>query len=184
VIVPRVIILVPSAQQTAQTLAQTVADGATKVRFTEVEVRAVSHNVRADGRQPRILERIEALRESDAVIVTTFAAPDADAPLRDVLARAEHDLPRDAFTNTVFGVIGANESEWLPLIARLGGIVISGPRGYETPSDQALALGERVATVVEWVRHVRSHEHWQAHQHSHHHHEHHTTELGDTTLNR
>jgi hypothetical protein len=168
--VPRLTILVPSAQHTAHSLAETVADGAARVRFTEVEVRAVSSDTYTDGRSPKVLAGIEELRESDAVIVTTFAQPDADAALRGVLAKAERDLPDHAFANTVFGVIGTNDAEWLPLVARLGGIVIAVPRGFDNDADRARALGERVATVVEWVRHVRSHEHGHGHQHSHHHH--------------
>jgi hypothetical protein len=170
VIVPRVIVLVPSAQHTAQTVAQTVADGAAQVRFTEVEVRAISSDAPFDGQRVRVLEGIESLSESDAVIVTTSDAPDADSALRGVLAEAERDLPSHAFTNTVFGVIGANEAEWLPLVARLGGIVVSIPRGIDDPDARARALGERVATVVEWVRHVRAHEHGHGQHHSHHHH--------------
>jgi hypothetical protein len=168
--VPRVIVLVPSVHHAAHVAAQTVADGAAQVRFTEVEVRAVSSDASPDGRPLRMLEGIESLSETDAVIVTTSAAPDADAALRDVLADAERDLPRHVFANTVFGVIGANEAEWLPLVARLGGIIVSIPRGIDDPTARARALGERVATVVEWVRHVRAHEHGHAPHHSHHHH--------------
>jgi hypothetical protein len=168
--VPRVVILVPSAQHTAPIVAQTVADGAARVRFTEVEVRAISGDAATDGRRVRALEGIESLTESDAVIVTTSAPPDADVELKTVLERAERDLPNHVFSNTVFAVIGASEAEWLPIVARLGGIVVSIPRGSENPDERARALGERVATVVEWVRHARSHEHGHAHHHSHQHH--------------
>ncbi len=171
---PRVIILVPSAHRTAHALAETVADGAARVRFTEVEVRAVSSATSSaaatDWRRPRDLEGIHVLCESDAIVVTTSAAPDDDPELRGILAEAERDLPQHAFANTVLAVIGANEPEWLPLIARLGGIIVAVPRGSNDPDARAAALGDRVATVVEWVRHARSHEHGHSHQHSHHHH--------------
>lgn len=166
---PKVVVLVPSAQRAEFTVWDAVADGAARVRFTEVEVRAIASDIPADGRRHKLLGGIEELRESDAVIVTTSAAPSDDAELRGVLAKAERDLPHDAFTNTVFAVVGANEPEWLPFVARLGGIVVSAPRGSDDQAERARTVGERVATVVEWVRHARSHEHGHTHQHSHHH---------------
>jgi hypothetical protein len=88
--------------------------------------------------------------------------------LNDLLDAAERGAPSGAFLNTVFAVLGSDEAELLARVARLGGIVVTVPRTSSDPLQDARTLGERVATVVEWVRHARSHEHGHSH-HSHHH---------------
>ena len=87
------------------------------------------------------------------------------------LERAE---PVGVFTNTVFAVLGGDNTTLLGSVARLGGIIVTEPLGVDDPESRARATGKRVAKVVEWVRHAQSHEHAHAHSHqSHDHHDHH-----------
>jgi hypothetical protein len=165
--VPKVIVLVPGAQHSASGVSEAVAAGAARVRFTEVEVRAVSHDP-TTSRGIRVLDAINELRTYDAVIVAASAQPGEESTLLDVLETAERTLPKDAFLNTVLAVAGASDA-LLARAARLGGILVSVPRRSDDPAQQAGDLGERVATVVEWVRHARSHEHGHSHSHSHSH---------------
>jgi hypothetical protein len=168
---PKLIILFPGAQHgAAMALAEAVAAAASRVRFTEVELRATSGGTTGGHQHVRVLAGCEELRDYDAVIMVPSSPSDTGTDFGDVIGAAERGLPSEAFLNTVFAVAGPDDGGLLARIARLGGIIVSTPRGLEDVIDRAEAVGERVATVVEWVRHARSHEHGHSHQHSHHHH--------------
>jgi hypothetical protein len=148
--------------------AEIVAASAANVRFTDVDVRSMSsHSV--NGRNVKMWGGVEAFRDYDGVVFAASLRGDVNAPLHEALDAAEREQPPDAFLNTVFAVAGSSDPALLSGVARLGGIIVSSPRDSGDPTRQAHALGERVAKVVEWVRHARSHEHGQAHGHSHHH---------------
>ena len=165
---PRVIVLVPNAEGEAALVADAVARGAAHVRFTEVEPRVVSA-APVIGRSVRTLRGSDDLRDSDAVVFVAGHASEATDTLLEALDAAEHEQPADAFLDTVFAVAGTTDAQLLSRVARLGGIIVSPPRAAGDAMREAEALGERVATVVEWVRHARSHEHGRAHGASHHH---------------
>jgi hypothetical protein len=59
----------------------------------------------------------------------------------------------------VFGVLGGENTVLLGRVARLGGIIVSEPRGVDDPEARAKGTGKRAARVVEWVRHSLSHAH-------------------------
>src|SRR5215831_5563817 len=155
---PRVIILTPTAGEEKTALVAAIVTGAESVRFMEVDVREVDVRAtsrdQADGRQMGA----DDLFDCDAVVVTS-AGVDADKVLVELLRSAERQRPAEAFSNIVFAVAGASSGTLLSLVASLGGIIVSAPRGIPDPTANARALGQRVATVAEWVRHARSHEH-------------------------
>jgi hypothetical protein len=170
-IVPKVIVLFPGAHHDATApMAEAVAAAAARVRFTEVELRATSAGTTGGRQHVKVLGPDEHLSDYDAVVVVTSSPADADRALETVLGAAERGQPSNAFLNTVFAVAGTDDSGLLARLARLGGILVTVPRGSDDPAGRARALGERVATVAEWVRHARSHEHAHSHEHSHHHH--------------
>ena len=146
-----------------RTLADAAADGAASVRFTEVDVRAVDVHVSA--------------RDYDGVLIVVPTRGELPSELDAFLSSLEREQPVDAFLNTVFAVAGEDLTAPAALtalvsrVARLGGIIVSEPRGHHTASseERARVTGKRAAKVIEWVRHGLGHEHAHA-THSHHHH--------------
>lgn len=163
---PRVIVLVPNARDATTPLTQAVATGAAHVRFTEVDVRAVTSG---DGdERARIWRGVDELRDCDGVVLVS--PPDANcAPLADAIDLATTAASPGTFANTVFAIAGRSEA-LLARVAALGGIIVTSPTALNDGEGDPHALGQRVSTVVEWVRHARSHEHGHTHSHSHHHH--------------
>jgi hypothetical protein len=164
-----VIVLTPAAGDKKTALVTAIVTGAENVRFMEVDVCEVG--VRSTSRDHVGGQQtdVDELLDYDAVVFTS-GGPGADNPLVELLRSAERHRPADGFSNIVFAVAGASDGALLSLVANLGGIIVSPPRGIPDPEAHARALGHRVATVAEWVRHARSHEHGQAHTHSHHRH--------------
>jgi len=166
---PRVIVLTPAAVEKKTALVTAIVTGAESVRFMEVDVHEVDvHATSRDHAVGRQMD-VDGLLDYDAVVVTSGGA-DVDNSVVELLRSADRHEPADAFSNIVFAVAGPSDGSLLSLVASLGGIIVSAPRGIADPEARARAVGRRVATVVEWVRHARSHEHGEAHTHSHHHH--------------
>jgi hypothetical protein len=165
--VPKLLVVFSSVDSYAARMADVVALGAKTVRFTEVDVRAVTDaNGEVSGR--RRLESFDALREYHGVVLT---APGPEST-RHELAGLLRSVERDAsLADTVFGIAGAENAEMLLAIARCGGLIVGQLQNGEAEA-RARALGARVATVIGWVHHALSHEaeHAANHQHVHHHH--------------
>jgi hypothetical protein len=156
-IMPKVIVLFYGAESPASSLAESAAHGAGHVRFTEVDIRSGGPH-EADTRHARKrLGGVEDLADYAGVIIASPAAGEIPAELDRLLAEAEV-LPPATFTNVVFGVAGGENTVLLGRVARLGGIIVSEPRGKTDPEATARALGQRVAKVVDWVRHAMGHE--------------------------
>lgn len=154
---PKLLVLFFGAESPTAALAEAAAEGATRVRFSEVDLRAgASHQVTTPTRH-RPLESTRRIRDYDGVILAYPAAGRVPTELSRMLDEME-DEAENAFTNLVFGVTGAENTEVLRRVARLGGLIVSEPRGAEDPEARARALGARVATVTGWVRHALSHE--------------------------
>jgi hypothetical protein len=171
---PKLIVLFYGVESPASTLAEAAADGAKSVRFTEVDVRAGSSHEPTTGRRHKLLDSPDRLREYDGVVLSAPAAGEAPAELDALLSALESTEPIGVFADTVFAVLGGENTTLLGRVARLGGIIVTEPMGLDDPEGRARATGKRVAKVVEWVRHAKSHEHSHshAHQHDHHHHDH------------
>ena len=180
---PKLIVLFYGAESPASTLAEAAADGAKGVRFTEVDVRAGSSHEPTTGRRHRSLDSSERLKEYDGVVIAAPAAGEIPAELDALLGELEHTEPVGVFTNTVFAVLGGENTTLLGRVAGLGGIIVSEPASLDDPEVRARATGKRVAKVIEWVRHALSHEH--AHERQQHHddshHEQHRHDHDDRT---
>jgi hypothetical protein len=153
---PKVIVLFYGGEGRSAALAEAAAEGASRVRFTEVDVRAGANNQPPPPTRHKVLDPTNGIRGYDGAI---FASPAGAMPLElSRMLEAMEEEADDAFTNTVFAIAGTANPEIFGRVARLGGLIVSEPRGTDS-LERSRALGVRVATVVGWVRHALSHEH-------------------------
>ena len=161
-VMPKVLVLFDSADQRAERLAELTAEGAKRVRFTEVDIRAVGAEASAVGAKRKRLESNEVVDQYDGVV---FVGSDREpAAAIEALLAAHSPSNLGEFVNRVFAAVSqTNTSQQL---AVLGGIIVGTPSGLHDLETNAGKTGERVAKVAEWVRHALSHEH--GHVQSHH----------------
>jgi hypothetical protein len=157
-IMPKLIVLFFGAESPAVTLAETATEGAKVVRFTEVDLRSGGAHQATTERPHKRLESPAQIRDFDGVIIACQAAGDIPSDLSMLLDELEGS-PLGALTNTVFGIIGGENTPLAGRVMRLGGILVAEPPGATDPEVRAARLGARVATVAGWVRHALSHEH-------------------------
>ncbi len=163
---PKLIVLFFGTEAPASTLAEAAAEGAAAVRFTEVDLVAGAPHQQTTGQRVKQLSGPEQLLEYDGVLIACPAAGEIPAELSTLLDALERVRPPDQFANIVFAVAGGENTALPGRIDRLGGIIVSAPRGLVDPEERARALGARAAKVVGWVRHGMGHE--QGHQHHDH----------------
>ncbi|CAN5423983.1 hypothetical protein BH09GEM1_BH09GEM1_40280 [soil metagenome] len=150
-------------------LAHAVADGARGVRFSEVEVRRVGvGELQGDGGIPDVyptLAGVDELAPYDAILLGVSARGELLPELGRLVAQAATALPRESWQNKVGSAFvtapaeGDESADLWPVLAMLGdlGLLVVSPAGSD--ADAAKALGARVAQVVGWVTHARSHHH-------------------------
>jgi NAD(P)H dehydrogenase (quinone) len=167
---PKLLVLFDPRSDDLTRLAEAVADGARRVRFAEVDVRRIGS--RAEGASGgteatryRALETADALAAYDGVIVG--AVPDSGAgagvvaPLPDASASLVNKVG-SAFAATQPGE-RRRDLLWsvlTPMADR--GMILVPPPLTDTHGDElesAREQGRRVAEVVGWVTHARSHHH-------------------------
>jgi hypothetical protein len=169
---PKLLVLFHSSSADVVRLAEEAAEGARSVRFAEVDLRQLPASDDAGGAVPdargrahHLLQHIDALGQYDGLVLVE--GEDGEAMLGAL------DRFGGSLTNTVGSVItpatGADRRTilWslLGAMADRGMILVPAPFGDEgVASEQSLReLGKRVAEVIGWVTHARSHHH--AHQH-------------------
>lgn len=124
---PRLIVLFFGPESGAEALAEAAAEGATGVRFTEVDLRGVAAHRASSSAAHKSLDSSIQVRDYDGVILAW--PPTAETPVE--LSRTLDEMQSeaaDAFTNTVFGVAGGEDSIALYRVARLGGVLVTEPR--------------------------------------------------------
>jgi len=165
---PKVLVLFDSGDQRADRLAELAADGAKKVRFTEVDIRVVGNESASNSARRKRLESGDTVDQYDGVVVV--GSDQEPAAAIDALLATHDQNARSGFIDRVFAAVSdAGSSHRL---TELRGIVVGPLSGSTNAESTAGNIGERVAKVAEWVRHALSHEH--GHGHSHHDHaEHH-----------
>ncbi len=183
---PKLLVLFQSRSPDVIALAEAATDGARSVRFAEVDLRrleesdASTHATAADGvgRAHRTLDRIEIIATYDGLILVLPAAGDASATLVRSLETLSESLV-DKVGSVVAAAEGAERTALLwsaltPMADR--GMILVPPPFATTDAlagESARQLGKRVAEVIGWVTHARSHHHHEPHQHEHHVHHHH-----------
>lgn len=154
---PSVLVLVLGREPSLSSVADAVAAGAKRVRFTEVTVRAADANVF----RYRPLDDDADLSSFDGLVVVSSDENMTLAALPTALQRL---AGMASATNTVMAHVGGG-ARMASHLVELGGIMVSA-RGA-TIDETAGAVGERVAKVAGWVRHALGHE--AEHQHGHRH---------------
>ncbi|HEX7942404.1 MAG TPA: hypothetical protein VF488_11405 [Gemmatimonadaceae bacterium] len=164
---PKLLVLFPARSTELVPLADAVLEGARSVRFAEVDVRTFGDGGDATpSRKP--LANIDELTSYDGIVVGVPAEDVEGRSIREALASFDGTLVNrvgSAFT-TGSGAARAGVL-WSALspMADRGMILVPLPFSGEGASDADACrqMGKRVADVVGWVTHARSHHH-------HHHH--------------
>ena len=126
---PKVLVLFDSGDQRADRLAELVAEGAKKVRFTEVDIRVVGNDSASDSARRKRLESGDAADQYDGVVVVgSHHEPSAaiDALL------ATRDQAWGGFVDCVFAAV--SEAGSSHRLAELSGIVV-GPLTGSTNAE-------------------------------------------------
>ena len=176
---PKLLVLFHSRTGRTAALADAIADGAKSVRFTEVDVRRLEDRRDEEGDRDgsrgrhRALADESSLADYDAIILGAPAGTEGVSPALAGLLDRLGPLGRadglsskvgSAFAATAEG--GGDAALW-SLLTSLGklGMILVPPAGARRATDEAGELaagrehGRRVATVVEWVAHAKSHAH-------------------------
>lgn len=159
---PKILILL-AGQPTS--MLDAVADGARSIRFSEVEVRCVDANNPAPDTHGihQTLTGAEEIVPYDAIVVLASAGGTIDPAMEALLVAATERAPKSAWQNKVGAAFlpegRDNRPDVWPALRTLGelGMLVVPPDGGG--ADAARALGARVAQVVSWVTHARSHHH-------------------------
>ncbi|HEV7994460.1 MAG TPA: hypothetical protein VGP25_21740 [Gemmatimonadaceae bacterium] len=163
---PKLLVLFDSHSDDLARLAEAVAEGARSVRFAEVDVRRIpgASGDRASSARHRALESADALAAYDGIIVgASPASASSDAATGPVGAAPVSLVNKvgSAFATHDGGDRRAALWSVLTPMADRGMILVT-PSITEAPSDEvesAREQGKRVADVVGWVTHARSHHH-------------------------
>ncbi|HTK46968.1 MAG TPA: hypothetical protein VL328_03175 [Gemmatimonadaceae bacterium] len=157
---PKLLVLFDASEPALAQLADAIAAGARTVRFAEVDVRRAGDGA-TDGRwRHRALGGPEEFAQYDGIVL---GVPEHDGSgpgaAESTLTRFEGSLANkvgSAFT----AAEGAprRETLWRALAPMADRGMILVPAPLTGPSDEA-ALGARLAEVIAWVTHARSHHH-------------------------
>jgi NAD(P)H dehydrogenase (quinone) len=186
---PKLLVLFHSRTGRTAALADAIAEGAKSVRFAEVDVRriddpagdAASGGGDGQRRPHRTLDAAASVADYDGIILGVPAETGVAAPEVGRLLERLGALGRDgALSSKVGSAFASGEGGdgrgattlWSALTA-LGklGLILVPPVPSDPAADEQGVLaaarnqGKRVATVVEWVTHARSHAHGHGHRH-------------------
>ena len=180
---PKLLVLFQSRQPDVVELAEAAMEGARRVRFAEADLRRLpsadegttaSQTDASGRRQHRALEHVDGLTAYDGLILVASTASEASAALAQTVGALGTALA-DKVGSALTPVAGADRSEvlWAALTPMANSGMILVPAPFDDASDQVEAarrLGTRIAEVIGWVTHARSHHHGHAgHAHSHEH---------------
>ena len=166
---PKLLILFQAQRPDVAQLAEAAAEGASTVRFAEVDLRRLGDGRSAatdvgetNGSRRRTLERVEDATGYDGIILCASSRDDA-ASLAGHVGRLDGSL-----VNKVGSALTTATGEertatlWAALapVADRGMIIV--PASFTEPgepAESARRVGKRVAEVIGWVTHARSHHH-------------------------
>jgi hypothetical protein len=168
---PKLLVLFHARSDALTRVAEAIADGARSVRFAEVDVRVLGDaDVNASsGVRLRLLESDEALASYDAVIVGAAADDERGERESDAIASMVRGstVRLDNKVGSVFGVAAAGRDRGATLwtiLSPMGdrGMILVPPRTADVGNDEletARRQGKRIADIVGWITHARSHHH-------------------------
>jgi hypothetical protein len=163
---PKTLVLFHGNSKDIATLAEAVADGVRSVRFAEVDVRRLADaSEGAEAGRTRSLSGAGELAAYDGLVLGT----DSNGPVPDAVARLLAEagaLRQQKALGTSVGaafVAGARatdaeDARWT-LLRTLGALNLVLVPASGDGAESARQLGHRVAHVVSWITHARSHHH-------------------------
>jgi hypothetical protein len=183
---PKLLVLFQSRRPDVVELAEAAVEGARRVRFAEVDLRRLAEadetSVPATpdatgGREHRTLQHVDDLAAYDGLILVVHAAAEASAALARTIEPLGARLANKV-GSALTPVMGAERTSvlWSALtpMADRGMILVPAPfDDANEPAETARRSGARVAEVIGWVTHARSHHHHEHPRHDDHHHDHH-----------
>jgi hypothetical protein len=180
---PKLLVLFQSRRPDVVEIAEAAVEGARRVRFAEVDLRRLhdgddartSSPTDATGRRDhRLLAHTDDLTLYDGLILVVSDSVEANTALSRTLAATGAALSNKV--GSALTPAGRSERSavlWSALtpMADRGMILVPAPfDDASEPAEAARRLGTRVAEVVGWVTHARSHHEHPTHQrHDHHH---------------
>ena len=162
---PKTLVLFHGNSKDIATLADAVADGVRSVRFAEVDVRRLAAPSEAEAGRVRTLGSADELAAYDGLVLGTDAGGPVPDAVTELLAKAGTLRQQKALGTSVGAgfVAGASatdaeDARWalLRALGALGLVLV--PASGDGP-EAARQLGHRVAHVVSWITHARSHHH-------------------------
>ena len=159
---PKTLVLFQGTDADLITLAEAVADGVRSVRFAEVELRQLADaGAPGEGRH-RVLTNADELAGYDGLVLGAGAGPEGvPASVVRLLTEAAPLRKQGQLTVSVgaaFATDAGSDAAWalLRALGELGVVLVPPGSGVATDARQ---LGHRVAHVVSWITHARSHHH-------------------------
>jgi hypothetical protein len=159
---PRTLVLYHGSGDDVAAMAEAAAEGVRSVRFAEVDVRQLVEEGASTGGPMRPLASAAELAGYDGLVLG-MAADGAGTPSAITRLLAEADSlrqqgPAGPLVGAAFATGEASEEACWALLRALGalGLVLVPPGAS---GSEARKLGHRVAHVVSWITHARSHQH-------------------------
>lgn len=165
---PKLLVMLLDATDDATRLAAATLDGASSVRFTEVDLRSSAPHDPIGGRRYRELESAERIQDYDGLVLV--AANPSSPGLIAFIETLKVFASSGAYANLVIGAVTSQTEAAANAVAPMGGILVTSANTTD-PIHEAQHVAARVARVAAWVRHSLDHEH-QNHHHDHHDHDH------------
>lgn len=175
---PKLLVLFQSPSPEVVHLAEAAADGARRVRFAEVDLRRLATSDAATPdtgwRASRPLEQVDEIAAYDGLILVVAHGAEAGNALVQALGAFDGSLVNKV--GCVLSSAAGSDRQavlWSVLtpMADRGMILVPAPFDDHDATETARRAGTRIAEVVGWVTHARSHhDHG---QHSHDEHSHH-----------
>ncbi|HET9684601.1 MAG TPA: hypothetical protein VFP15_10885 [Gemmatimonadaceae bacterium] len=159
---PRTLVLFHGNGDAVAAMAEAVAEGVRSVRFAEVDVRQLTEGGVYTSGRVRPLGSAEELATYDGLILGTTADKGEHSPVITRLL-AEVDAfrtqgPLGLLVGAAFAAGEASDEACWALLRELGGLgLVLVPPGAS--GSEARKLGHRMAHVVSWITHARSHHH-------------------------
>lgn len=163
---PKTLVLFHGSSDDVASLADGVADGVRSVRFAEVDVRQFAAGDDTGAGRHRALSSAEELAGYDGLVLGATISAAVPDPITRLLADADALRRGSGLTLSVGAVfVGGgspmeNEDARWRLLRSLAGLGLVLVPASGEGAEAARKLGHRVAHVVSWITHARSH-----HQH-------------------
>lgn len=168
---PKLLVLFESRRSDVAHLADAIVEGARTVRFAEVDLRRLGDDEGAPAMDaaeaagvpgPRTLERFAEIASYDGVVCVTSA--DDAASLGSRIGRLDESLANKVGSAVTTATGGDRSAALWATLTPMGnrGMILVPARftdSSEPAAESARRLGKRVAEVIGWVTHARSHHH-------------------------